>query len=318
MNITCNAFHGLRWNETMLQRQTVAAITWILIAFLVGILFSGCARWNTDLRLPWQDKDDVVEAPQKVVSFWTDTVMHQQGKRGIRGFGGRVFFYGEDDTKPIEADGTLVVYAFDADRNDPSSQRPEKKFVFTADQLADHFSKSELGPSYSVWLPWDEVLGPTRNISLVSRFEGRDGGVVIGEPTNALLPGTSPSKSDDDSADERFGAVQHVNYERQAASAERADARQDRKPLDINDTSSHSIVTESIDLPPSFVRRLQQRAAADSAETNTNDAMSTQGSAEPASSGQGDSRSSTLPPTRAADAPPLTNQPTGEAEGRSR
>ena len=37
--------------------------------------------------------------------------------------------------KSLEVDGALIVYAFDADRHDPAMQKPEKKFVFTAQQL---------------------------------------------------------------------------------------------------------------------------------------------------------------------------------------
>ena len=120
------------------------------------------------LRMPWQDKDEELTPPERIVTFWSDTVLHQPGKPAVRGFGGRVFFYGEDESDPIEVDGSLVVYAFDADDDDPSQQQPEKKFVFPADQLEQHFSKSDMGPSYSVWLPWDVVGGPSRNLSLVA------------------------------------------------------------------------------------------------------------------------------------------------------
>ena len=183
-------------SETMIRLACEQILTFASLASLVMLAVTGCAPLNLHkMRLPWQDKEDEFAPPERIVTFWSDTVLHQPDQPAIRGFGGRVFFYGKDESKPIEVDGSLAVYAFDADHHDPSNQRPEKKFVFTADQLKEHFSKSDMGPSYSVWLPWDEVLGPTRNISLVARFEGREGGTVISEPANKLLPGTGTTDS---------------------------------------------------------------------------------------------------------------------------
>jgi hypothetical protein len=56
-------------------------------------------------------------------------------------------------------------------------------------------SKSELGPSYSFWLPWDEVGGPQTEISLIARFEPNGGSIVIGEQTKHLLPGETDSRT---------------------------------------------------------------------------------------------------------------------------
>ena len=94
----------------------------------------------------------------------------------MRGFGARIYFYEQDAQEPIKVDGTLVVYAFDA-TNVSQMPKPEKKYVFTAEQFAKHYSKTSLGHSYSIWLPWDEVGGVTRQLSLVTRFEGREGRV---------------------------------------------------------------------------------------------------------------------------------------------
>jgi len=55
--------------------------------------------------------------------------------------------------------------------------------------VARHMSESELGPTYSFWLPWDEVGGRQTEISLIARFEPKGGAVVVGEQTKHLLPG---------------------------------------------------------------------------------------------------------------------------------
>ncbi len=123
------------------------------------------------------------------MAVWTDSILHQTGLPGVRGFGGRVYFYGKDNTTPIEVDGVLAVYVFDAEDLSISSQKPLRKFVFTAEQFKKHMSKTSIGPSYSVWLPWGEIGGPPMRLSLISRFEGTDGGTTLSDPTIKLLPG---------------------------------------------------------------------------------------------------------------------------------
>ncbi len=153
-------------------------------------LFSLNSTW------PWGDSDATREGtPVRVVGTWTDTVLHQSGQTPQRGFGGRLVFYGRDDTKPILVDGQLVVYAFDESRREPTDNKPTRRYVFPPDQMPLHMSKSELGASYSFWLPWDEAGGPKTEVSLICRFEPKDGAVITSEQTRNVLPGAIPANS---------------------------------------------------------------------------------------------------------------------------
>ena len=88
----------------------------------------GCTQLDLAApRMPWDDDEEEVVPPQKIVAFWSDTVLHQQGQPAVRGFGGRVFFYADDEKKPLEVDGAVIVYAFDADRHDPATQTAGKE-----------------------------------------------------------------------------------------------------------------------------------------------------------------------------------------------
>ena len=150
----------------------------------------GCQFAPKKLPDSWKwGEDDKPALPDRILAVWTDTVLHQPNQPGVRGFGGRVFFYLKDQTDPIEVDGKLAVYVFDSEDADPMNQKPLRKYVFTADQFASHMSKTSIGPSYSVWLPWGEVGGPQMKLSIIARFEGVDGGTTISDPTIKLLPG---------------------------------------------------------------------------------------------------------------------------------
>jgi hypothetical protein len=125
-----------------------------------------------------------------MVSTWTDTVLSQQGKKPQRGFGGRLIFYAEDEEKPVVVDGQLVVYAFDETGREPSDNKPTRRYVFPPDQIPLHMSKSDLGATYSFWLPWDEAGGAQTEVSLICRFEPKGGSVITSEQTRQRLPGS--------------------------------------------------------------------------------------------------------------------------------
>ncbi len=150
---------------------------------------AGCSQLDLRKGIPWADATEDAQQPVRVVAVWTDTVMSRAGALPTRGFGGRLMFFADKQDKPIKVQGTLVVYAFDESRGDNQKHVPDRRYVFRAEELDNHYSKSKLGHSYSVWLPWDTVGGPQREITLLVRFVGTSGGVLVGEPSTHLLPG---------------------------------------------------------------------------------------------------------------------------------
>ena len=115
----------------------------------------------------------------------------QPGQRPTRGFGGRLYFYdAKDKTVPVE--GQLVVYGYDDSQDGRPSQTPSRKFAFTPEQFTQHYSATQLGASYSIWIPWDQVGGVRKSISLLPVFTSTNGQVVMGEQSINVLPGKAP------------------------------------------------------------------------------------------------------------------------------
>ena len=166
----------------------------LVVAVLVSAAASGCSHWGKHHRFPWQKEEP--QTPDKVVAMWTNTVLSHPDGPATRGFGGRLMFYREPSPKPVLVDGTLIVYGFDETRRKPDDPRPDRKYVFTPEQFAHHYSKSDIGHSYSVWLPWDDADGPPRKVSLIVRFIPREGPLLLGEQSTHLLPGPGPSEAD--------------------------------------------------------------------------------------------------------------------------
>lgn len=178
--------------------KTVVAL---LILAPATLMSTGCANWRqsgvmklaskVDIPngIPWRNDEPRIGAPRSMVTTWTDAVRQQQGAPSERGFGGRIFFYEYDESTPIKVDGQLVVYAYDETNRVPTDARPTKRYVFPAEQFARHESTSEMGVSYSVWLPWDNS-GPQTEVSLIARFEPAGGGtLVMSDQTRQRLPG---------------------------------------------------------------------------------------------------------------------------------
>ena len=73
-------------------------------------------------------------------------------------------------------------------------RKATKRFEFTPEQFTRHFSQTDLGASYSVWIPWDAVGGESRKISLVASFKTADGATVQGVPATVNLAGSASSE----------------------------------------------------------------------------------------------------------------------------
>ena len=165
-----------------------AVFSGLCSAAMLLSLASGCSQFDLQKKMPWlTGKTGEFRRPMRVVTMWSDTVLTTAGQAPVRGFGARLMFYGLEEEKPIKVAGSLVVYAFDEANRDKTNTRPDRKFVFTEEQFAKHYSKSALGHSYSIRVPWDEVGGEPKEVSLIVRFTPVEGGVVVSEQVKQYL-----------------------------------------------------------------------------------------------------------------------------------
>ncbi len=249
---------------------------------------SGCqfAPKKTPAGWSWTEEEKPV-VPERILAIWTDTVLRQPNQPGVRGFGGRVFFYDKEQNDPIEVDGKLVVFVFDADDQDPENQKPLRKYVIDADDFAKHMSKTSRGPAYSVWLPWGDVKGPTKKLSIIARYEGRHGGTTLSDPTMKLLPGVeartpktmtpqggSPSDKPLAQNEARNSAQDALPQDSDASQVsqgvQRASYIQAPNSItpDLIQTPETNRRTETIEVPPSFQRHFQTSDATGRNATN--------------------------------------------------
>lgn len=167
----------------------------LAILALASLLFAGCQTLQTpDWAKSWlpESKPKLVESkysrPARIAVLWSPAMLNNPGNKPTRGFGGRIYFYDAKDTA-VPVEGQLVVYAYNNSSPHSDGKTPDRKYAFTPEQFTQHFSPTELGASYSVWIPWDEVGNAQQEISLVPIFTASNGQLIVGQPSKTLLPG---------------------------------------------------------------------------------------------------------------------------------
>ncbi|MDX1930001.1 MAG: hypothetical protein SFV81_25970 [Pirellulaceae bacterium] len=192
-----------------------AKISLIMYVMLLA-LSTGCAAWTDKSKSKdskWSSMQfwkKPYQKPSKVAAIWTHDILAMSGKPPTRGFGGRLYFY-NDKSQTIPVDGELVVHGYEEVRIGLTLQtektKADKTFMFTAEQFTEHFGSSDLGASYSIWIPWDAADGVQKEITLIPTFKGKDGTILQGEPAKLVLPGR---KLEDPLAN---AAIQHVSIQ---------------------------------------------------------------------------------------------------------
>ena len=189
-----------------------------LLVLVPMLLLAGCTgtgpKGNGKWKFPWSKKSDVPEPypnPVRMAVTWAPDTIIQTGRTPTRGFGGRIFFY-DEKTHAVPVDGDLMVHAF-AEMPD-GSVGEVKRYQFTAEQFTKHFSQTDLGASYSIWIPWDAAGGEQMRISLVPTFKSKSGKLVQGETALVGLPG---KRSKNESIAKRFDPTEKLLAERAGA-----------------------------------------------------------------------------------------------------
>lgn len=252
---------------------TAASLRGVWKRSLVAALLLGCATGCQALReksdslknssrdiLSWQRKEGekTADDPSRMVVIWSESVIYGPGKKPTRGLGGRVYFYNRTH-QPVKAEGEMTVFAY-ADQeatgkdSDEGAVNADRKYVFTAEEFKNHYSATEFGPSYSIWVPWDAVGGEQQAISLVPVFKTTAGEAIMGDHSRTLLAGKNPKKDaalarrrlrEGAGEDIRHGFrddVAHTKYER--ATDDREDAKDSRAARRQRDAAEDNDLTD--------------------------------------------------------------------------
>ena len=191
----------LTFEPLTLWRNNVKLFPTFCCLFAIVLTSVGCSSlksdgngWNPLKPNSTPKNGQATAQPVSMAVVWKDSVYEQPGVPSIKGFGGRFFIY-DGRNNPVEVDGELIVYGYDESNpihSDGSHTGADKKFVFPRETLQRHFSQSDLGPSYSVWIPWEQVGGVRKSITLIPVFKTTEGNVLRCGHSLVVLPGRTP------------------------------------------------------------------------------------------------------------------------------
>ena len=177
----------------MQRRYSFRATAVLVMAGLWMAVTSGCATFRPTSVTEMFEKEKPVVTPSSMAVVWTTTQVEGSGEP-TRGFGGVVTFYDTKQEKPVRVEGDLTIYAYDELTHQTDTTVPDRKYVFTRQQLEKHYEDGAAGPAYHIWLPWDRLGGPRREVGLIVRFDSAEGKAVMSKPTHTVLPGTTDAR----------------------------------------------------------------------------------------------------------------------------
>ncbi|GHT17017.1 hypothetical protein FACS1894189_2120 [Planctomycetales bacterium] len=185
-----------------------------------------------------------------VIAVWEPAV-DTSGEKPTRGFGGRIYFYDQEATRPVKIHGTVVVYAFDEEGRSAEDTKPSEGYVFDDKILNSNgvYKKSKLGPSYNLWVPWDTEGpdGKAKKVSLIVRYIPKKGGAsVVSSQASAYLPGrndrnTQIAANREIKDPNQPGAVQQVSF-----LAEKVQTEMEKNP---NQLTKEHVIEENENRP---------------------------------------------------------------------
>lgn len=240
----------------MIRPQT----SWLIVLLLgmMVVIASGCQTWgNKSGSTTWWKKSKEPVSPDDPENFgeavkmdiaWKDDVLPGPDGKLRRGLGGRVHFL-DKDGKPIRVHGSLTVYGFDERAGKVTSPRPDERFHFKDEQLQSVYSKSSIGHSYNIWLPWDEQ-GYQRQVAVLPIFRQPDGKLLKGEHSQAVLHGP-----------ENPNPVSHLQEKQRRFEESQMVERVVYQSANLNSQVSHA----SGELPVDSVERVRTIGVPDSA-----------------------------------------------------
>jgi hypothetical protein len=263
------------------------------MVFMVPALMLGCESFNMKKEFPWAKDEEIPEKRvSKLVSSWSETALAKPGQSPQRGFGGRMYFL-DGQGKAIQVDGELVIYGYENPAGRACDGPPDRRFVFTSEQLAVHYSESSVGPSYSVWVPWDQIGGDQKHVDLVPTFVPKLGQVVVGSQSRMRLPGRqTPAKkgrtlnTGQDGRPFSNAAIAPVDYHQATDALDAANAQINASPTGL----PNSTVQTTLRVPPSLQKRMRMTAASSPLRSPTRSASQLRLTQSSTHQGSGDSR----------------------------
>lgn len=159
-----------------------------VLAACLGL--SGC---STTGLFKWSQDDIVKAGPTnpvvQILGLWQPGEGTGLDHKTTRGFIGQVYFFSQNGHAPVQVDGDVRIYVFDDQGTEEQQIKPFHQFDYQAESWKAHMAKSQLGPVYSVFIPYTRKGSHEAHCSLRIRHTSPNGMTIHSEMANIVLPG---------------------------------------------------------------------------------------------------------------------------------
>ena len=125
---------------------------------------------------------------RQVMVAWNNQILTtsdtQNGNRPIPGLAGRLYVFGEEVGRPLEAPGTATIVVYAVDKNNKISP-PLTNWILDSVALQKLGRKDAIGFGYTLFLPWPEFNPEIRRVKLDVQYVP-DGGQPLFAPSSTL------------------------------------------------------------------------------------------------------------------------------------
>ncbi len=176
----------------------------------------------------------------RCVCLWQEAKGQAETGEITRGFAGQVYFFTADDQSSVGVEGDVHVFLFD-DHGSPDQQaRPISESGFANVEWQAMRRDSQLGPTYSLFVPYPRAGNLEANCALRLRLTQPDGSTLFSEMTQVKLPGLARQKRMQEVSQSRSRLIAMV---RRSNSPRRG--RHTRRPGDHWNASRRSVHRDS-------------------------------------------------------------------------
>ena len=166
----------------------VQRIVMPLICSMFLCSFVGC----TTFHVPFEKKIPKASAADPVVQvlcLWQQAEGRDPEGYPCKGFSGQILFLSNKAATPVQCDGDVRIYLFDDQGDTEAQAKPLRQFDFDSGSWDVHLTKTSLGPTYSVFVPYVRRGVKDANCALRVRLKPKSGPVVFSDLSNMPLNG---------------------------------------------------------------------------------------------------------------------------------
>jgi|GEM_PF-1089428 len=129
----------------------------------------------------------------QILTLWQPAEGVGIENRSCRGFAGEILFFSQQSASPAQVDGTVRIYVFDNQGTLEEQSKPIHQFDFPSEAWKTHQHLGQLGPTYSIFIPYTRKGSYEAQCSLRVRFTPKTGPVTFSDIVTVHLEGkTNP------------------------------------------------------------------------------------------------------------------------------